>query len=101
MFSTKKLDSSPKSTRFLPLLNPVRMVRSLYQHRELIWNLTKREVSSTYQGSFLGALWTVIVPLMMMLIYTLVFSVIFHATWDTGSSQPTPTGEYALILYAG
>lgn len=77
------------------------MLRSLYRNRELIWNLTKREVVSTYQGSFFGGLWTVIVPLMMMAIYTFVFSVVFQAKWDTGSTQPTPQGEFALILFAG
>lgn len=87
--------------RLWPLLNPVQIVRSLYSSRELIWNLTRREVSSTYRGLFLGALWAIIVPLLMMLIYTFVFSVVFHTRWDISSSQPTRPGEFALILYAG
>ena len=101
MISSVKVHQDAKRTRLLPLLNPIHIVDSLYRNRELILNLTKRDVSSTYQGSFLGALWTIIVPLLMMLLYTFVFSVVFHAKWDTGSSQPTPPGEYALILYAG
>lgn len=93
----------PKSikARLLPLLNPIEISRSLYRNRELIWNLTKREINSTYRGSFLGALWTIIVPIMMMLLYTLVFSVILQAKWDIGTSPTTPKSEYALILYAG
>ncbi len=82
-------------------VNPINMVRGLYRQRELIWSLTKRDITSTYQGSFLGGLWTIIVPLMMMLIYTFVFSVIFQSKWDTGTSQASPTGEFALILYTG
>lgn len=86
---------------FLHFLNPLTLLRSLYRNRELIWNLTKREVSSTYRGSFLGGLWAIIVPFMMMAIYTFVFSVVFQARWNSGSTQPTPKGEFALILYCG
>lgn len=98
---SSKTTQSVKGPRFFNLLNPLHMLRSLYHNRELIWNLTKREVNSTYQGSFLGGLWTIIVPFMMMAIYTLVFSVIFQTRWNTGSTQPTPRGEFALILYTG
>lgn len=98
---SQKARSFSKWMRFISLLNPMVMLRSLYKDRELIWNLTKREVKSTYQSSFLGALWTVIVPLMMLLIYTFVFSVVFQAKWSTNSVQETPRGEFALILFAG
>jgi lipopolysaccharide transport system permease protein len=94
--------SSPsKGIRLFSLLNPVHIVRSLYKNRELIWNLTKREVKSTYQSSFLGVLWPVLVPLVMLLIYTFVFSVVFQAKWSTGAGQETPRAEFALILFAG
>lgn len=90
-----------KGIRLFSLLNPVSMVHSIYKNRELIWNLTKREVKSTYQSSFLGVLWPVIVPLVMLLIYTFVFSVVFQVRWSTGTGQETPRGEFALILFAG
>lgn len=88
-------------TRLFSLLNPMLMIRSLYKNRELIWNLIKREVKSTYQSSFLGALWPIILPLMMLLIYTFVFSVVFQAKWSAGTGQKTPPGEFALVLFAG
>jgi len=93
--------SLSKGMRLFSLLNPIDMVRSLYKNRELIWSLTKREVKSTYQSSFLGALWPVIVPLMMLLIYTFVFSVVFQAKWSTSAGPETSRGEFALILFAG
>jgi lipopolysaccharide transport system permease protein len=98
---SEKTPSLSKGMRLFSLLNPIHMVRSLYKNRELIWNLTKREVKSTYQSSFLGALWPLILPLMMLLIYTFVFSVIFQAKWSTNAGQETPPGEFALILFAG
>ena len=64
--------------------------------------MIKREIKSTYQGSFLGGLWTLILPLMMLIIYTFVFSVVFQAKWSSlGVTQQTPRGEYALILFVG
>jgi lipopolysaccharide transport system permease protein len=101
MISTKEIQRSSRGTRFFFLLNPILMVRSLYRHRELIWNLTKSELKSTYQSSFLGVLWPVILPLMMLLIYTFVFSVVFQARWSTNTGQETSSGEFALVLFAG
>lgn len=101
MTPTKEIPSPSKGTRLFSLLNPTHMIRSLYLNRELIWNLTKRELKSTYQSSFLGALWPVILPLMMLLIYTFVFSVVFQAKWSTSAGQETPPGEFALVLFAG
>lgn len=98
--SEKQL-SARGEKRLLSLLNPIFMLRSFYQNRELIWNLIKRELKSTYQSSFLGALWPVILPLMMLLIYTFVFSVVFQARWSNDAGQQTPPGEFALVLFAG
>ncbi len=87
-------------TTLISSLNPVRITRGLWRYRALIWSLTKRELSQRYRGSFLGALWTFIVPLFMLLIYTFVFGVIFKARWQVNGPE-TPTGEFALILFAG
>jgi lipopolysaccharide transport system permease protein len=101
MNPTTEISSPSKGTRLLSLLNPILMVRSLYKNRELTWNLIKRELRSTYQASFLGGLWTIILPLMMLLIYTFVFSVVFQAKWSASPGQESSQGEFALILFAG
>jgi lipopolysaccharide transport system permease protein len=46
-------------------------------HRELFANLFRRDFRAKYKGSVLGVLWSLINPLVLMGIYTLVFSVIF------------------------
>ncbi len=46
--------------------------------RELLGNLIRREVRGRYKGSWLGVVWTLVTPLVMMLAYTLVFSVIWR-----------------------
>jgi lipopolysaccharide transport system permease protein len=73
---------------------------TLWQQRELIIELTRRELSQRYRGSFLGFLWSLIVPLLMLVIYTFVFSTIFQARWSSQDS-PTPSSEYALIMFVG
>ena len=46
--------------------------------RELFSNLVRREIRGRYKGSVLGVVWTLVTPFMMMLAYTLVFSVLFR-----------------------
>lgn len=86
--------------RLWSLLNPVRLVRNLWGHRELISQLTAREVAQRYRGSYLGILWSFITPTIMLLIYTFVFSVILKARWDTGNASNS-LGVFALTLFAG
>jgi lipopolysaccharide transport system permease protein len=51
--------------------------RSLYQRRRIIWALTIRELKVRYKGSVLGFFWTFMNPLLLMVIYTVVFTSIF------------------------
>lgn len=78
--------------------NPYTIVRNLWRHRELIKQFTKREVVGRYRGSYLGIMWSFITPLLMLAVYTFVFSVIFNSRWGTDTSNKT---EYALILFCG
>ena len=67
-------------------------------HLELIIALTKRDISEKYKGSALGVIWALITPILMMIVYTFVFSVVFRARWNGGGESKV---EYALILFAG
>jgi len=48
----------------------------LLHYRELFANLFRRDLRAKYKGSFLGVLWSLVNPLVLMGIYTLVFSVL-------------------------
>jgi len=77
--------------RLFSFLSPLR-------HGTLILRLAKREVSSRYRGSILGLAWSVIIPLVMLGIYTFVFSQVFKIRWG---NLEEGTGEFALRLFSG
>jgi lipopolysaccharide transport system permease protein len=78
--------------------SPKALITSLWQYRELIIASTKREVLGRYRGSVLGLLWSFFIPLLMLAVYTFVFSVVFQARWGAGNESRT---EFALVLFAG
>ncbi len=64
--------------------SPRAIFGSLLNHRELIWELVKRDFIGRYKGSIIGVAWSLLHPLLMLVIYTLVFSVGFKARWGGG-----------------
>lgn len=75
------------------------LVASVRQYRELIHKLTRMDVAARYKGSFLGLGWTFFNPLLMLTVYTFVFSFVFNARW--GGSTSDSRSEFALVLFAG
>ena len=64
----------------------------------LLVQLTKRDILSRYRGSLLGVLWSVLTPLFMLAVYTLVFGSIFKARWSVPEEGNV---NFALILFCG
>lgn len=54
-------------------------LKELYEYRQMVFSLVKRDLRGRYKGSVLGFLWTFINPLLQLLVYTLVFSVIMRS----------------------
>lgn len=69
----------------------IRHLEELWQYRALLWNLTQRELKARYRGSALGFLWTFVNPLLLMLVYALVFGVI----------QKNTIPNYTYFLFVG
>ncbi len=69
---------------------------SLSRHWDLLWQMALTDLRGRYVGSSLGLFWSVIHPLVMIFIYTLVFSKIMGARL-AGSSDPY---GYGLFLCA-
>ncbi|MCT0224990.1 ABC transporter permease [Synechococcus sp. CS-1328] len=76
-----------------------RFWRALWKQRELAWRLTLREVQGRYRGSVLGWGWSFLTPLLMLAVYTFVFSEVFQARWGD-LEQAGPLG-FAINLFAG
>jgi lipopolysaccharide transport system permease protein len=75
------------------------MFHSLWRNRQLIVQMTRREVLGRYRGSLMGLAWSFFNPLLMLTVYTFVFSVVFKARW--GTAGPTSRIQFALALFVG
>jgi lipopolysaccharide transport system permease protein len=67
----------------------------LIRHRELLWMVTQREVKVRYKQTTLGALWALLQPVALMLVFTLFFSV--FAGLNSGD-VPYPLFSYIALL---
>jgi lipopolysaccharide transport system permease protein len=70
-----------------------------FRRRDLIGQIAKRDVVLRYKGSYLGILWSLITPLMMLVVYAFVFSVVFQTRWGTTADQSKL--DFALTLFCG
>jgi lipopolysaccharide transport system permease protein len=73
------------------------MVRNLAHHQELIRTMTWRDFSARFRGSFGGLFWSIIQPLVMMVIYTIVFSLFLKVKFSTDASPFT----FSVYLLCG
>ena len=74
------------------------MIKVLYKNGYLLRQLVKQDIRQRYQGSVLGMLWSFIVPIMMLIIYTFIFSEVFQAKWDINTDDKY---QFALVLFCG
>ncbi|WP_282352635.1 ABC transporter permease [Pseudomonas sp. PS01303] len=79
--------------------SPLEMINSFWCNKRLIMQLSKREVLGRYRGSTLGLSWSFFNPILMLVIYTFVFSVVFKARW--GVSADESKTDFAIILFVG
>ena len=64
-------------------------MKELYNYRQMIFSLVKKDLRGRYKGSVLGFLWTFVNPLLQLCVYTIVFSVLL----------PTNIDKYYLHLF--
>ncbi len=65
--------------------------KNLYRYRELLKTSIKKEIRSKYKNSFLGVLWSFLNPLLQILVYTFIFSLILKNKQE----------HYAIFLCCG
>ena len=67
------------------------MIKNLYNYRELLKSNVKKEIRGKYKGSILGVLWSFLNPLLMVLVYAIVFPYIMRVK----------TENYVVFLICG
>lgn len=74
------------------------MIKTIYNNNYLLRQLIKKDIEEKYKGSILGMLWSIIVPILMLCIYTFIFSEVFQAKWDIDTTNKY---QFALVLFCG
>jgi lipopolysaccharide transport system permease protein len=87
------------SIRWVRFLNPIGPFYHLYQHKDLLRQFMRRDIEGRYKGSLLGMIWSFINPLVMLIIYSFIFSIVFKARWRPQGEANL--GEFAITLFAG
>src|SRR3954463_12202169 len=71
----------------------------LARKRDLWWQFTVRAVEIRHRGSYLGMIWAVLNPLLMLALYAVVFGIIFGARF--GVLQNETAVDFVLALFLG
>jgi lipopolysaccharide transport system permease protein len=80
------------------LVSPIGIFAGPWAHRDLIFRLARREVQARYKDSMLGIVWSVLMPLAMLAVYTFVFGRVFHSKWDVPDERHN---KFFLIVFSG
>ena len=67
----------------------------LWQNRRLIWKLAKNDFKKRYAGSYMGAVWALVQPVITVVMYYIVFDKIMH----TGGGGLRDSGEVPFVLF--
>lgn len=70
-------------------------LQQLLRYRPLIQSLVARELKARYRGSLLGFFWSFVNPILLLLIYTFVFTVVLPG------SRPVSLEPFALFMFCG
>jgi lipopolysaccharide transport system permease protein len=76
-----------------------RVFHQCWLQRQLFLKLLRRDFAERYRGSYLGLLWSLLLPLLSLLVFTFFFGVIFQMRW--AGRNDASLGDLALILFVG
>ena len=71
----------------------------LWKHRSLLWQFTHRQIEVRHRGSYLGVIWTVLNPLLMLGLYVFVFGFVFGGSF--GVLEVETKFDYAIGIFLG
>lgn len=82
--------------------SPSALISSLVANRALLRQMVVRDISSKYRGASLGLIWSIITPLILLAVYTFIFTVVFQAKWqEAGVADNSHSTNFALFAFLG
>jgi len=82
-----------------PPTGPGAIVSMLLRRRHLVLQMVRREVVTRYRGAIVGFAWSLLHPMLMLAVFTFVFSGVFKARWNPGGDESATS--FALVLFVG
>ena len=92
------MESHRQSPDRLPF-KPIRTGRSLWRHRDLLWQFIVRNVEMRHKGSMLGIVWAILNPLLTLAVYVFVFGFVFGGSFGVVESESR--WDYGLGIFLG
>jgi lipopolysaccharide transport system permease protein len=80
------------------IYSPFAPIAVAWRYKDLVIPLARRKVSARYRGSVLGMFWAVLSPVILLGIYTFIFSVVLQVKWNL---EPGSRDQFALFLFSG
>jgi len=87
--------------KLLAVFDFTALPKVVLRNRPLLKQMTIRNVQARYRGSLLGLVWSFVQPLMMLCVYTFVFSIVFKAKWGVDAAEQGGKGAFAVIMFCG
>ena len=85
---------------FWKIVNPLPSFAIIRKERFLLGQLVRRNLESRYKGSFLGMIWSFAQPLLMLSVYTFVFTFVLKSKFGIPLEEER-TGAFAVIMFCG
>ena len=60
----------------------IQSLKEIYSYKEMIRNMVRKDLRGRYKGSVLGFFWTILNPILQLLVYTFLFSVVLKTGID-------------------
>ena len=101
---------TPQGDPPIPPWKVWRVFAAIWQHRHLTWEYGRREILYRYKESYLGLIWSLLTPLLFLVLYSFTFSILFGASWQPPRMQAMQNAAemagggakaFAMVLFPG
>ena len=75
-------------------------LKELFKYRQLILTLVSRELKARYRGTVFGFLWSFLNPLLLLLVYSIVFGIILPQSSGRIEGADLKGIDYAIFLFS-